>query len=320
MLKEMGISDTRGRKGLHHGGSVEGAIDWINSNQDNPDIDQPYMVRKIDTIPKVPLTPAEMAERQKKVQELIKKRKQEREKSEKAEEIKREKERRVRGQDISETQEQRDKMMRKRENEKIKKEKEDAKKEKAKLLAQIEMDKEIRRQNKGKLHSALGVEGYNPSVMNYNKDDKMDVAGSESSSNPIPVISKPEEIKKTPSALKMSNAAIVDPEAQIDTSIQTISRYRAGGDGGNALKLMILFIKNLAENPNEPKYRSINVESNSFKTKLAGLKGPMTIFKCLGFILNADEGKLIISESNPLVQSTLDKLNKAAETYKLQNP
>lgn len=321
MLKEMGISDTRGRKGLHHGGSVEGAIDWINSNQDNPDIDQPYMVRKIDTIPKVPLTPAELAERQKKVQELIKKRKAEREKSEKAEEIKREKERRARGQDITETQEQRDKMMRKRENEKIKKEKEDAKREKAKLLAQIEMDKEVRRQNKGKLHSALGVEGYNPSVMNMN-DNKLDVSNIESNTSSISVVAKQEEeiIKKTTSSLKMSNATIVDPEAQIDSGIQTIMRYRAGGDGGNALKLMILFIKNLVENPDEEKYRSINVESNAFKTKLAGLKGPMTIFKCLGFELNTDDGKLIISESNPLCQSTLVKLNKAAETYKLQNP
>lgn len=50
----MGITDVRARKGLVHGGNVEGAVVWISEHQDDPDIDQPYMVKKSDTIPKVP--------------------------------------------------------------------------------------------------------------------------------------------------------------------------------------------------------------------------------------------------------------------------
>jgi UBX domain-containing protein 1/4 len=49
----MGITDVRARKGLVHGGNVEGAVVWISEHQDDPDIDQPYMVKKSDTIPKV---------------------------------------------------------------------------------------------------------------------------------------------------------------------------------------------------------------------------------------------------------------------------
>jgi hypothetical protein len=52
-LVEMGISDVRARKGLVHGGTVDGAVVWISEHQDDPDIDQPYMVKKSDTIPKV---------------------------------------------------------------------------------------------------------------------------------------------------------------------------------------------------------------------------------------------------------------------------
>lgn len=49
----MGMSDVRARKGLVHGGNVEGAVVWISEHQDDPDIDQEYLVRKRDTIPKV---------------------------------------------------------------------------------------------------------------------------------------------------------------------------------------------------------------------------------------------------------------------------
>jgi uncharacterized UBP type Zn finger protein len=46
-LLEMGFSDVRGRKGLVHGGSIDGAMAWLSEHQDDPDIDQPYMVRKV---------------------------------------------------------------------------------------------------------------------------------------------------------------------------------------------------------------------------------------------------------------------------------
>jgi hypothetical protein len=99
-------------------------LEWLTQHENDPEIDQPYMVRKADTIPKKELTAEEKAEKLAKRTALVKQRRQERERAEKAEEIRREKERRERGPKLDETQEKRESMMRKRENEKIKKEKE----------------------------------------------------------------------------------------------------------------------------------------------------------------------------------------------------
>lgn len=122
-MLEMGFVDVRARKALVHGGSLEGAMAWIDQHQDDPDIDQPYMVKKSDTITKPPLTEEEKREKAAAIQERIKQRRQERAQQEKAEAIKREKERRERGQKMEGVMEERQRIQRKREQEKIKREK-----------------------------------------------------------------------------------------------------------------------------------------------------------------------------------------------------
>jgi hypothetical protein len=112
------------------------------------------------------------------------------------------------------------------------------------------------------------------------------------------------------------------PAERIDNAIQTLMRYRTGGDGGNALKLLLTYVKNIAENPSEVKYRSINTDSNAFKSKLAPLVGPMVVFKALGFEKVEDEAKLKL-EGEPdvaLFQSTAAKLTQAESTYRQMNP
>ena len=42
------------------------------------------------------------------------------------------------------------------------------------------------------------------------------------------------------------------------------------------------------------RYRSINTESNAFKSKLAPLVGPVVILKALGFQKNEEEGKFVL--------------------------
>eukprot|EP01035_Chromulina_nebulosa_P027688 gene27688-36443_t len=122
-LLDMGFSDIRGRKSIVHGKNLEGALAWLSEHQDDPDIDQPYMVKKSDTIPKTPLTEEEKAQRILAIRDRVKQRRTDREKQEKAEELRREKERRERGQKIDETVEERQRMQRKRDAEKLKKEK-----------------------------------------------------------------------------------------------------------------------------------------------------------------------------------------------------
>lgn len=122
-LLSMDFSDVRARKGLVHGKTLEGALSWIEENQGNPDIDQPYMVKKKDAIPKKPLTAEEKAAKLLELKEKAARVKRERLEKEKADELLREKERRSRGQNLGETDEEKQRLARKREAARKKKEK-----------------------------------------------------------------------------------------------------------------------------------------------------------------------------------------------------
>lgn len=315
-LLDMGFPDVRARKSLVHGGSLEGAMNWLAEHQDDADIDQPYMVRKSDTLPKPPLSEEEKARRVAAIKDKVVQRKAERVKQEKAEEIKREKERRERGQKIDETLEERQKLQRKREAEKMKKEKQvrtilrfngtaftvakstlitvkcsalvpaltyvvcswgftqDQERERQRLRAEIAADKERRKANKGVLPSVLGVDGYNPSIIQYDVPSSASTPAAAAAPSAVPAkrvsesvspspsasasaapvaSSKPPAKKAATSASTASNASPQTAEQKVDGAIQTLLRYRTGGDGGQALKLLLTFVKNVAENPTELK-------------------------------------------------------------------
>jgi hypothetical protein len=319
-LIEMGVTDVRGRKALVHGGSVEGALTWLSEHQDDADIDQPYMVRKKDTLPKPVLTEEEKLARVEAMKDKIKQRREERAKQERAEEIRREKDRRERGQRMDETLEERQRQQRKRDLDKAKREKEEEAKERARLRAEIARDKEMRRKNNGVLPSVLGVEGYNPPIIQYNQpggDAPAAGAPAPSSSTATP---KP-AVAAAPAA-PASAAAAVSPEAKIEQAIGMISRYRTAGDGGQALKLLLTFVKNIVEHPDDPKYRSINPESAAFKSKLASLVGPPQFFKYAGFERDNFDGKLKYAGAadHPVLLFAHRKLVEADALYQQQNP
>jgi hypothetical protein len=83
-----------------------------------------------------------------------------------------------------------------------------------------------------------------------------------------------------------------------------------------------LFVKNLVQNPTDPKFRSINTESNAFKTKLAKLVGPLALLKAVGFEKSEEEGKLQFKGDAPsaLLTETLAKLESAEALFRQQNP
>lgn len=230
-------------------------------------------------------------------------------------------------------------MQRKREADRLKKEKKDAEKERERLRLEIQRDKEARRANKGLLPSVLGVDGYNPSAVQYEGDKDKSSTGGDSfpASTPVATASSVSSTKtdgradgataakkvKIPSSGTASSsvAALENPEQTIQTALDTLSRYRTGGDGGQALKLLLTFLKNIVNNPDDPKYRSINTESNAYKTKLAGLIGPNSLLKAVGFVKN-DDGKLVLERTDTmaLLIRTADKLAAAEELYRQQNP
>jgi len=122
-MVEMGFPDVRARKSIVHGKTLEGALSWITEHEDDPEIDQPYLVKKSSIEPKRELTEEEKAQRTLALKEKIRLKREEKERDEKEREIQREKERRERGKSTSEIQDERDRLLRKRDAEKLKKEK-----------------------------------------------------------------------------------------------------------------------------------------------------------------------------------------------------
>jgi hypothetical protein len=130
------------------------------------------------------------------------------------------------------------------------------------LRAEIARDKEIRRLNQGVIPSVLGVDGYNPSAIQYDAAGPPAAPEAAAVAAPTPLPSKPPApvsssnepaVKKQSTAKPSTVTPIVDPEKKISFAIQLLLKYRTGGDGGNALKLLVTFLKNIVENPEEPK-------------------------------------------------------------------
>ena len=324
----MGFSSLRAQKGLKNGGgTVEGAVDWLMQHQDDADIDDPVESKlekqvaksyKCNQTGKIfssmadlelyavktgytdfeecteaakKLSPEEKARKLEEISGLLKARRAEREEQEKAEEVEREKQRRFAGKEMSKTREQLDIEQRKREALKRKKEKEQYKREREYLRAELAKDKAERQANKGKLGSKLGVDGYSPAVVQYDVDQGA---------------SGEKKTKSTgPSASK------------IDGYITKVSSYRAGGDGGKCLKVLLAYVSNIVDKPEETKFRTINTENKVFKAKVKPFVGAKQLLVAVGFQQAEDSQTLVLREEADmeLLSLTKAKLSAALSAY-----
>lgn len=225
----------------------------------------------------------------------MKKKRAEREEAEKADNVDREKQRRLMGKEMAKTREQIEIEQRQREAYLRKKEKENFRKERQRLREQLERDKAERRAHQGKLTSKLGAEGYNPDILQYD----------------APVSSTGEEA--APVKKKASSA----DASKIDEYIAKVSSYKAGGDGGKCLKVLKIYIANVVDNPNEEKYKTINMENKAFKAKVKPFVGAKNILLACGFNPNETGDALILSDdADPQVLATTkSKLEAAIIAY-----
>ena len=325
LTEEMGFSLIRAQKGLLHGNNtLESAIEWLTEHQDDPDIDDPIatlkaMSYKCNDCGKIlsnmanlelhanktghsdfeestklvkPLTEDEKKAKIAEIKQLLKEKRAEREEAEKVDRTEQEKQRRMMGKEMAQTREELEKEQRKREIYLRKKEKEDFKKERARIKAELEKDKRERAANQGKLTSKLGVEGYNPSAIQYELEQ--------------PTEDQQEHAKK----LKVD-------ASKIDQYIEKVSSYRAGGDGGKSLKLLSLFVGNVVDNPDNDKFKSINMQGNAYKTKIKPFVGAKNILLAVGFSPNEDGSSLVLNEdaSMEVLAQTRDKLVNALKAY-----
>ena len=246
-----------------------------------------------------PLTEEEKAAKIAEIKDLLKAKRTEREEKEKDEQLEREKQRRFMGKEMAKTKEQMEMEARKREAMLRKKEKEAFKKERARLRAELAKDKAERLANAGKLSSKLGVEGYHPDAIQYD----------------VP----PEEAEPGSPAAALLHAP-KKPKAdagKIDEYIKRIASYKAGGDGGKCLKVLKAYVGNVADHPEEEKYKSINMNNNVYKTKVKPFVGAKSLLLAVGFH-EPETGEALVLVEHPNLQLLADtkaKLEAALASY-----
>ncbi|KAL7541544.1 hypothetical protein ACHAXR_011023 [Thalassiosira sp. AJA248-18] len=342
LTESMGFSLIRAQKGLlGSNGTVEGAVEWLLTHQEDADIDDP--IEKVpknagggglvahsykcnecgkilsnmanlelhanktghsdfeeSTEHKKPLTAEEKEAKIAEIKALLKAKRSEREEIEKVENVDREKQRRFMGKEMIKTREQMEMDERKRSARQRKKEKEDAVRERQRIRAELEKDKRERMANKGKLKGKLGVDGYNPDAIQYNVPGEGMGEDGEAAAAKKP--------KKAPPSV-----------AKMDEYITKVSSYRAGGDGGNCLKILKAYIGNVVKNPDDPKYRKINMENKAYKTKVKPFLGAKSLLLALGFApsedgtaleLTEDADMAVLAQAKEKVEAAYDKYMK----------
>mmetsp|Transcript_15553 Transcript_15553/g.25940 ORF Transcript_15553/g.25940 Transcript_15553/m.25940 type:complete len:404 (+) Transcript_15553:434-1645(+) len=334
LTESMGFSLLRAQKGLLHanGGTVEAAVEWLLKHQDDDDIDHPIPKGPIqiaqsykcndcgkilsnmanlemhanktghadfeestDVAPT--MTPEQKAKKIAEIKELLKTKRAEREEIEKVDDIDREIQRRSMGKEMAKTKEQMDADARKREAVVRKREKDSFKRERERLRAEIARDKAERIANKGKLSTRLGVGGYKPDGVQYE-------AGGEGAES-----AEAADVEQKKPKAKIS-------PAKIDDYIKTISSYRAGGDGGKCLKMLILYVGNVVDHPDEDKFKRLSV-GKAFKTKIKPFVGAKQLLIAVGFYPNETGTVLVLKEGadTQLLADTDAKLRTAFNSY-----
>ena len=212
------------------------------------------------------------------------------------------------GKEMAKTREEMEKEERKRVIWAKKKEKEDAKKERERIRKELEADKLERKANKGKLKSQLGVDGYNPSAIQY--DEEVRACGGRKtealqnfvadtilmSRRPPPRFAQTGEVEKVSAIPKKVKTVDNRPKEQrVKDNLARIASHRAGGDGLNCLKLIDVFFKNIVEKPDEEKFKRVNTAGKAYKSKIKGIVGGKKMLLECGFKDDGEE-RLVFGE------------------------
>jgi hypothetical protein len=109
---------------------------------------------------------------------------------------------------------------------------------------------------------------------------------------------------------RAASARGVPTDKAVDQAISSLLKFKETGNGGEALRLLRLYVKNLVVSEGAAKYRSINLESNAFKSKGAPLKGAcVALLVAIGFEKRGTSLDLELDAVDiPLFKRTLTKV------------
>jgi len=227
------------------------------------------------------------------------------------------------GKEMSKTREQMESEKRARDFRAMKKEKEDAKRERDRLRAELAKDKAERKARGGKLAGRLAAEGYNPAGLSASmaqEDAKAHAAeAAELAAKAVAAGGGNSSATKNDTSF----ASVEERAEAVDKCIESLMKYKVGGDGGNALKVLNAYTKNLSQKPEEDKFRTIKLDNNAYKSKVATLRGGTRLLQAIGFVKDDDRGVLelsvedrdldLITQTHQKVQAAYQQCLKAAE-------
>jgi len=236
-----------------------------------------------------PLTEEEKREKLEQLRKKIEDRKKERAEQERKDKLEGELARRKAGREMAQIREQHEELQRRREIEAAKREKEAAKRHREELKEKIAYDKA------GRAANAAKSRGASPDEVKKAFQDAYDRA-----------MGKGQQGEK-------SKAEQLSIEQQMDQAIQDLLTYRAGGDGERALNTLKKMLGNVIEQPEEPKFKSINLDNPAFKKRVAGLKGGIALLKACGF-KKLDVDRQLVLEDEILNMERISKAIAKIET------
>jgi len=305
-MAEMGYSKEQADKALKETKSVEAALEWLSNHADDMDASSAKSAKSIrcvetgklfrtmadamiyaertghanfeETDVEIPaLTAEERAARLKKVKELIKEKVAVREEKEKEENLDRERARRAGGREMGKIREEQQMLQRKRDTEAREKEKLRFAEEARRLHEQVARDKAERAMEKAQ---RLGL---------GNPKEAYDRAYTE--------------------AMGKSDPEQKSPVERADACLKVIEAFKVGGKGADCIKTVKKMLQNVLSNPEEPKYRKVNMSGETFKAKVGSVQGGLALLKAAGFEASqGDETALILA-----VDADLKRLNEVFE-------
>lgn len=152
---------------------------------------------------------------------------------------------------------------------------------------------------------SLGVDGYNPSAIQY------DVDKGDGTDAPV------EKISAIPKKTKTVDTR--DNTTKMNDLITKIGQHRAGGDGERCLNLLKTFIGNVVDNPTEPKYRGVNTAGKAYKSRIKGIVGAKKVLEMCGWSMGEEEKLLLPVGEEDLEWMILVKGKIEAEIVRFNN-
>ncbi|KAK3000936.1 hypothetical protein RJ639_020751 [Escallonia herrerae] len=266
-LEETGFSKARATRALHYSvflfgcifyitddlgrNTFEAAATWIVEHENDSDIDEMPLV-PANTKAEAPKPSLTLEEMKVKAQELKEKARKKKEEEEKRMEREREKERIRVGKELLEAKRIEQDNERKRIMAMRKAEKEEEKRAREKIRQKLEEDKAERRRKLGlPLEDPANVKPVAPIV-------------EEKKSLPIRPATKAEQMRECLRFLKQNNK---DDDTKVKTAFSTLLTY----------------LKNVASNPDEEKFRKIRLSNAAFQNRVGKVEGGIQFLELCGF-------------------------------------